>query len=295
MYILISKRVHKNILLSYSQHEVCSNVDQIKHSIIRECLKLTNLKDHLVVLSYADIGARTGLGSSGSFTVGLLHSLFGYIGKSVVKEELAELACHIQMNLLNQPSGKQDEYIATFGGINCFDITKNGKVTVTPLKISEYAKNKLQENLLFFDTGITRSASDILEDQKQSVNNMPEKIEHLKKIKELGFKTKQKLEEDNVDEFGLLMNDHWQEKKQTSNKISNDSIDMLYESAKKMGALGGKLIGAGGGGVLMLYVNNERVKKDIKREFLSKGMKEMLLPFESNGTQILINLSEGIQ
>jgi len=295
MYILVSKRVHPNILLSYSQYEICNTLQEINHPIIRECLNQTNLKDHLVVLSYADIGARTGLGSSGSFTVGLLNSLYGYLGKTIEKEELAELACHIQMNLLNQPTGKQDEYIATFGGLQCFDIAKNGKVTTYPLKISENSRNELEKNLIFFDTGLTRSASDILEDQKQVVNDIPEKIEHLKKIKNLGLRNKIELEKGNVDEFGYLMDEHWEEKKQTSKKISNASMDNLYSSVKKLGALGGKLIGAGGGGIFMLYTNDEQSKKDIRLEFLSKGMKEIFLPFEQSGTHNIVNLSEGVQ
>jgi D-glycero-alpha-D-manno-heptose-7-phosphate kinase len=295
MYILVSKRVHPDILLSYSQYEICDTAEKITHPIIKECLKQTNLNDHLVVLSYADIGARTGLGSSGSFTVGLLNSLYGYLGKTIEKEELAELACHIQMNSLNQPSGKQDEYIATYGGIQCFDIAKNGKVSVTPLQISEYSKNELEKNLLFFDTGLTRSASNILEDQKQTAHDIPEKIEHLRKIKNLGLRTKTELEKGNVDEFGHIMNEHWEAKKQTSQKISNSSIDKLYETTKKLGAYGGKLIGAGGGGIFMLYVNDKQSKKDIRREFLSHEMKEIFLPFESNGTNNIVNLSEGVQ
>lgn len=295
MYVLVSKRLHKNLLLSYSKPEMCTSLDEIQHPVIKECLKISHLYDHLAILSYADIPAKSGLGSSGSFTVGLLHALFAYQNKYVINEELAELACHVQMDILNEPSGKQDEYIATFGGLTCFDISKTGKVSTTPLKISNSVKQELENNLLFFDTGILRSASEVLTDQKIVIENEPEKIEHLRKIKEIGYSTKDALESGCIDEFGNLLHEHWQQKKKTSTKISNDDIDKKYDLAKDLGALGGKLIGAGGGGFLMFYVNTNESKTNIRKKFASLGMNEMKFPFESKGTKIILNLSEGVQ
>ena len=295
MYVLVSKRVHRDLLLSYSKSEMCSSLDEIEHPVIKECLKISNLKDHLAILSYADIPAKSGLGSSGSFTVGLLNAINAYQEKYVKNEELAELACHIQMNVLNEPSGKQDEYIATFGGLTCFDISKSGKVTSTPLQISNSTKQELENNLLFFDTGILRSANDILADQKIVSETEPEKIEHLRKIKDIGYRTKKVLESGNVDEFGTLLDEHWIQKKKTSKKISNPEIDTKYDLAKSLGALGGKLIGAGGGGFLMFYANTTSSKTNIRKKFSSLGMNEMKFPFESKGTKIMLNLSEGVQ
>lgn len=293
MYVIVSKRLHKNILLSYSKSEVCESLNDIQHPVIKECLKFTNLSDHLVILSYADITAQSGLGSSGSFTVGLLHSLLEYSGRYMAKSELAELACHIQMDILKQPSGKQDEYIATFGGISCFEIGKNGSVNVKPLSISDHAKETLQNNLLFFNTGIKRSATEVLSDQKQTVALNPENLEYLRKIKEIGMKIKTCLETDSVDDFGILMDEHWNEKKKTSKKITTTLIDKHYQTAKNLGALGGKVIGAGGGGYMMFYVNDKKSKTNIKKEFLSKGMTEIKFPFEAEGTKIILNLLEG--
>ena len=295
MYVLVSKRVHRDLLLSYSKSEMCSSLDDIQHPVIKECLKISNLADHLAILSYADIPAKSGLGSSGSFTVGLLNAINAYQNKYVRNEELAELACHIQMNILNEPSGKQDEYIAAFGGLTCFDISKTGKVTSTPLKISNSTKQQLENNLLFFDTGILRSASEVLTDQKVVFETEPEKIEYLRKIKDIGYRSKEVLESGHLDEFGYLLDEHWLQKKKTSKKISNNEIDKRYELAKTLGALGGKLIGAGGGGFLMFYANTDSSKTNIRKKFSSLGMNEMKFPFESKGTKIILDLSEGVQ
>jgi len=295
MYVLVARRVHRNILLSYSKSELCESVEDIKHEIIRECLKSTDLTDHLVVLSHAELGSEYGLGSSGSFTIGLLNSLFRYNQKKITKSELASLACHIQMDVLKQPSGKQDEHIAAFGGLMSFEIKRDGNVIAKPLVISSETKNTLQNNLLFFHTNITRSSAEVLKNQYENSLRDPEVFEHLNKIKDIGLKTKKCFEVGNVDEFGLLMNDHWYEKRKTSEKISNPLIDKQYERAKKLGALGGKIIGAGGGGLFMFYINNDDSKKNVRKEFNTLGMNEVKLPFEEKGSNIILNLSHGSQ
>ena len=295
MYVLVARRVHPNILLSYSKSELCERVEDIKHEIIRECLKSTNLTDHLVVLSHAELGSEYGLGSSGSFTVGLLNSLCKYNQKDMTKSELASFACRIQMDILKQPSGKQDEHIAAFGNMMSFEIKKDGNVVAKPLAISSKTKNTLQNNLLFFHTNITRSAADVLKNQHENSLRDPEVFEHMNKIKEIGLKTKKCFEIGNVDEFGLLMDEHWYEKRKTSEKISNPLIDRQYERAKNLGALGGKIIGAGGGGLFMFYVNNDDSKKNIRKEFSASGMNEIKLPFEEKGSNIILNLSHGSQ
>ena len=295
MYVLVARRVHPNILLSYSKSELCESVEDVKHEIIKECLKSTGLTDHLVVLSHAELGSEYGLGSSGSFTVGLLNSLFKYNQKDITDSELASLACHINMDILKQPSGKQDEHIAAFGNMMSFEIKKDGNVIAKPLAISSETRQTLQNNLLFFHTNITRSAAEVLQNQHENSLRDPEVFEHLNKIKEIGLKTKKYFENGDVDEFGLLMDEHWNEKRKTSEKISNQIIDKQYERAKTLGALGGKIFGAGGGGLFMFYVNNDESKNNIRKEFNSSGMNEIILPFEETGSNIILNLSHGSQ
>lgn len=289
-YVLVSNRYEKSIRASYSKTEICDSVSAIQHPIIRECLKITGISDHIEIISFADMPAQTGLGSSGSFTVGLLHSLLSHQRKDIVRKDLAELACRIEMDILKEPTGKQDQYIATFGNITCFDIKKNGEVEVAPLKISSHSKEVLETNLIFFDTGITRSASDVIKDQKQNSHKNSVNLDYLDQIKEIGYSIKKCLEEDNVDEFGRLMDEHWNAKKRTSSKISNTDIDKQYEKAKQLGALGGKIIGAGGGGFLMFYVKDDESKKNVRKEFIGLGLREVKMPFETEGTKIVLNL-----
>ena len=201
----------------------------------------------------------------------------------------------INMDILKQPSGKQDEHIAAFGNMMSFEIKKDGNVIAKPLAISSETRQTLQNNLLFFHTNITRSSAEVLQNQHENSLRDPEVFEHLNKIKEIGLKTKKYFENGNVDEFGLLMDEHWHEKRKTSEKISNQIIDKQYERAKNLGALGGKIIGAGGGGLFMFYVNNDESKNNIRKEFNSSGMNEIILPFEETGSNIILNLLHGSQ
>ena len=295
MYILVSNRYEKNIRISYSQTEICETIDEIRHPIVKECLRMLDLTDHIEIVSYADMPAQSGLGSSGSFTVGLLHSLLTFNRRDIIRKDLAEMACRIEMDILKEPVGKQDQYIAAFGNLSCFSIKKNGDVDVEPLKISDHAKETLENNLIFFDTGITRSASEVLRDQEDNSRKNPITVEYLNKIKEIGLSIKKCLENDDVDEFGNLMDVHWNEKKKTSSKISNSLIDKQYEQAKRNGALGGKIIGAGGGGFFMFYVKDREAKNSLRKEFISSGLKEVKMPFENEGSKIIFNLSSKFQ
>lgn len=295
IYILVSNRYEKNIRISYSQTEICETVDEIRHPIVKECLRMLDLTDHIEIVSYADMPAQSGLGSSGSFTVGLLHSLLTFNRQDIIRKDLAEMACRIEMDILKEPSGKQDQYIAAFGNLTCFTIKKNGDVDVEPLKISDYAKETLENNLIFFDTGITRSASEVLRDQKDNSHKNPISLEYLNRIKEIGLDIKKCLENEDVDEFGRLIDVHWDEKKKISSKISNSLIDKQYEVAKRNGALGGKIIGAGGGGFFMFYVKNRETKNSLRKEFISSGLKEVKMPFENEGSKIIFNLSSKFQ
>lgn len=290
VFITVSNHFEKIIKLNYSQTEICNSSKQVKHPIIREALNLFNINDHIEIGSVADLPAKSGLGSSGSFTVGLLNALYTHVGKNISRKQLADLACHIEMDLLKEPVGKQDQYIAAYGGFSCITINKQGDVRIVPLKISNETIQDLEHNLTFFYTGIMRSASEILNDQKKSSEKKDYSFDSLTKIKEIGLKIRRCLEKEDLDEFGRLIDEHWIEKKKTSRKISNNVFDNYYNIAKQNGALGGKIIGAGGGGFFMFYTNTRENKKKLRKEFIKLGLVESKMPFEPEGTKIIFNL-----
>ena len=290
IYVTVSKHFEKIIKLNYSKTEICTSPNQVKHPIVRESLKLLGINDHIEINSIADLPARSGLGSSGGFTVGLLNGLYCYLGKDITKKRLAETACHIEMDLLKEPVGKQDQYIASFGGFSCISINKQGYVHTIPLRISNESIQDLEHNLTFFYTGVLRSASKVLKDQKRSSEKNNSSLESLTRIKEIGYKIKKCLEADDLDEFGRLMDDHWKEKIKTSNEISNDVFNRYYDLAKRNGVLGGKIIGAGGGGFFMFYTNSREKKMNLRKEFIRCGLNEVRMPFELEGTKIILNL-----
>jgi D-glycero-alpha-D-manno-heptose-7-phosphate kinase len=252
VYITLHKTFQPGYILKYSLMEKTKTIEKIKHPIIRECLKSVNIKgNYLEITSMADIPAGTGLGSSGSFTTALLKALHTYKRNLVHPKELAEEACKIEINKLKEPIGKQDQYIAAYGGITCFEFKKDGKVKAYPLRIDKEVLYDLEDNLLLFFTGYTRSASGILREQHhKSKANDRAMISNLHFIKELGIESKKALEKGNLKKFGELMNIHWQHKKERSSSMSNERINKWYDLALNNGALGGKLIGAGGGGFL---------------------------------------------
>lgn len=291
MYIIVSHRFEKDFRISYSETEICDSVSKIKHPIVREALKITKFEEPIEIISVSNVPARTGLGSSGSFTVGLLHALYSYQKKDIIRKDLAEIACHIEIDLLKEPIGKQDQYAAAFGGLCCLTLDKTGRVTVKSLNISEETKDDLENRLVFIYTGLTRSASDILQDVQKKKSNPSD--EYLLKIKEIGHETMKSLEKGDLDNFGRLMHQHWEEKKRTSNKISSGKIDKYYKMALDSGALGGKVIGAGGGGFLMFYCNDNISKKNLIRKFQAQGLEDVKFRFEPDGSKIISDMTGG--
>jgi D-glycero-alpha-D-manno-heptose-7-phosphate kinase len=289
VYLVVKHRFDEEIRLSYSITEIVKSIDDIRHSMVREALRLLELRSHLEIVSMADVPAETGLGSSGSFTVSLLHALHAFKDENPSRHKLAEEACFLGMEILKEPSGVQDPYIAAFGGFKCLDIAKDGRVNVSNLKLAEHAIHELQNNMLFFYTGIKRSSALVLQDQRSSIQEAGSKaLDAMHRIKEIGFKVRQALEKGDLSEFGKLQNEHWLAKKETSSKISDDLIDRYYEKGLKNGALGGKLMGAGGGGFLMFYCENN---KDRLRKIMAKeGLSEVRFGFEREGSKIVINL-----
>src|SRR5436190_10526695 len=286
VYVLIHSRFVDGFLLKYSQLEETSSIDEIRHPIIREALRLVDIRvRNLEITSMADIPSGTGLGSSGSFTTALLKGLHTYRKNLIHPAQLAEQACHVEIDLLKEPIGKQDQYIAAYGGVTCFEFGKDGSVTAAPLGISEETLFNLEDNLLLFFTGYSRSASSILKEQddksRQADGDMTKNLHF---IRELGFSSKQALENGDVEEFGRLMNVHWEHKKRRSSGMSNGSIDTWYDCAMANGALGGKLIGAGGGGFLMFYAADKTGLRHAMRE---QGLKEVRFRFDFEGTRII--------
>ncbi|MBA3995427.1 MAG: galactokinase [Cyanobacteria bacterium DS2.3.42] len=286
VYVMVNESWHDEYVIKYSQLERAKNVADIKHPIVRAALEWFEMGPNLEIASIADIPQGTGLGSSGSFTTGLLKALHAYKKNDWLSpSELAEQACHVEIELLREPVGKQDQYISAFGGLTCFEIGVDGKVDAYPAKISEDTLSRLEENLAIFFTGYSRSASELLANQdersKQSDSVM---IENLHKTKALGRSIKEALESGETRRFGELMHEHWTCKKKRSTGMSNNRIDELYEVAMKNGAFGGKLVGAGGGGFLMFYSE----EKSKLREAMNKaGAKEMRFRFDFSGTSLI--------
>jgi D-glycero-alpha-D-manno-heptose-7-phosphate kinase len=286
VYITISEAFWPQIRLKYSKMEEVETVDQIHHPIIREAMKLTGVTGpYLDIVSLSDIPAGTGLGSSGSFTTALLRALHTMNRHFVSPQELAEQACHIEIDLLQEPVGKQDQYIASFGGITSFEFAPDDSVIVKPLKIPSDALANLEDNLLLFFTGSSRSASEILRDQdSKSKSDSSEMLANLHFTKQLGLESRDALEAGDLRKFAELMATHWEHKKRRSPGMSSGPIDELYQLGRANGALGGKLVGAGGGGFLMLYTED---KTRLRQAMRGAGLREVRLQFDFAGTTIV--------
>lgn len=286
VYITLHQTFVEEAIIKYSQTERVRSVEEIRHPLIREALLLTGVPPAgLEIASMSDIPAGTGLGSSGSFTTALLEALHTHKKRIVPKHELAEQACHIEINLAQEPVGKQDQYIAAFGGITCFDFLPDDRVQVNTLHLSSEALANLEDNLLLFFTGYTRSASQILADQHSRTLSMDqEMIDNLHFVKELGYRSRRALESGDLRQFAEIMHVHWEHKKKRSGAMSNGSIDEYYELGRANGALGGKLIGAGGGGFLMFYTED---KTRLRRAMRAAGLREVRLRFDFQGTTVV--------
>lgn len=284
VHILLNKRFESSIRLSYSKTEIVDNVEDIEHNIFREALKYFNIDKNIEIVSMADVPSNCGLGTSSTFTVALLNALFAFKRNYVSLSKLAETACHIEIDVLKEPIGKQDQYVAAYGGFNAYYFNQDGTVDIEPINISDGALMELQSNLFLFYLSKSRFASNVLKDQNTKVlENDSQVIERLHKIKEIGFYTKKIFEAGKINEFGELLNEHWKVKKGLSNKISDSTIDEIYDVALKNGALGGKVVGAGGGGFLLFYCPHNKIKFLEAMEKLS--LKPTWFTFEKEGAK----------
>ena len=288
VYATVMRPFEPGIYLKYSSLEQVKNVNEVKHPIIREALSELSLRTPQVeITTLADIPSGTGLGSSGSFTTALLKALFSHYRKNIHPKELAELACKIEIEKLGEPIGKQDQYIAAYGGLTSFTFNPDGSVIAEPLLISTETLHNLEDNLLLFFTGISRSASSILSDQdKKSKSKDSSMIDNLHFIKDLGYRSRDALLAGETNKFGELMHEHWEHKRSRSQGMTNEFINNAYETAMNNGAIGGKLVGAGGGGFLMFYANDKTKLRNAMREL---GLDEVRFQFDFEGTKVILS------
>ncbi|MDR1051722.1 MAG: galactokinase [Deltaproteobacteria bacterium] len=288
VYVTVLRPFTEGIYLKYSQLENVKTVGEVQHRLIREALAMLGLKTpQIEITTLADIPAGTGLGSSGSFTTALLKALHAHRRHILLPEDLAEKACHIEIERLGEPVGKQDQYIAAYGGLTCFTFNPDDTVEARPLALPIDALFELEDNLLLFFTGYTRSAGELLQDQhSRSQKNDPAMLENLHYVKDLGFRSKERLERGDVAGFGKLMHEHWENKKKRSGGMSNERIDHCYEVGRQNGAVGGKLVGAGGGGFLMFLAED---KSRLRKAMLQEGLEELRFSFDFEGTKVVLS------
>lgn len=290
IHILVNRRFEDNTRVSYSKTEIAESVDQIEHPIVREALKFLGVGPGLEIISIADLPANTGLGSSSSFTVGLLHALHALKGESVSPQQLAEEAFHIEVERLGEPIGKQDQYLAAYGGITALEIDRDGSVCAGPLTVSEEVVERLENDLLLFYTGVKRKAGDILIGQSKAASEGKGEVTGaLHEIKGIGRQVMQTLRDGDLLRFGELLHLHWEVKKQMSKKISSNHLDRWYDLARQNGAVGGKVMGAGGGGFFMFYCNGND-KDHLRRVLSAEGLRCLRFSLAPQGSKVMVNL-----
>ena len=286
VYVTVNESFRRRISLKYSKVEDVATVDEVEHPVIREALRLLNISGSVDIDTISDIPQGTGMGSSGSFTTALLKALHLFRRETLTRQQLAEEAFHIEHDILGQHCGRQDQYIAAIGGLTCFTFEQNG-VTYRPLRVDPETLANLEDSLLLFFTGYARSASSILADQDvKSQQSDAVMLENLHYTKLLGFKSRGALETGDLPLFGSLLHEHWIHKRARSGGMSNSNIDELYQLALDNGALGGKLVGAGGGGFLMFYTEN---KSQLRRAMRRVCLREVRICFDFGGTEVMVH------
>jgi D-glycero-alpha-D-manno-heptose-7-phosphate kinase len=286
VHIMVNKRFNETIRLSYSRTEIVTEASQIEHDIFREALNYLDITKQIEIVSVADIPASCGLGTSSAFSVALLNGLYAYKKQYISSEQIAKSACHIELDVLAQPIGKQDQYAAAFGGFKAYWFEKDGSVTVEDVNLNEGALRDLQNNILLFYLKSERSAGSVLKSQDSKTKDGDgETVERLHKIKQLGLYTRQVFEKGKISEFGEILHEHWLTKRGLCEKVSNSFIDEMYDLARKNGAIGGKVVGAGGGGFLLLYCPGN--KSVLVSAMAKAGLEPMWFFFEKEGAKIV--------
>jgi D-glycero-alpha-D-manno-heptose-7-phosphate kinase len=293
MFINLNRPIVDDLVrVKYSKSEIVSHRNELQHEIAKEAMQMMEIDKALEIVSMADVPAGTGLGSSSCYAVGLLNGLHTMKREYVSLQTLAEEACNLEINRLGKPIGKQDQYMAAFGGLTVIEIEKDGNVKVKKADVPEEIVGDLNRNLLMFYTNTQRDANEILSEQSKGAKEEKKNVvENMHFIKELGYKILDATESGNITDIGLLFDEHWQHKKKISAKMSNPHFDRIYEIAKENGALGGKISGAGGGGFFLFYVEEKHGK--FRTVMKSLGLREMKYRFDFEGTKVLVNFMDG--
>jgi len=285
VFVIVKERFDEKIYVNYSQKEIVDRVDDLKHELVREAMRVTGVERGIEITTLADVpSAGTGLGSSSSVTVGVLQALYTFQGRIVEYDTLARQACEIEIERCGKPIGKQDQYIAAFGGMRLFRFLPDDSVQTVPLALSLPLSQRLNRNLLLFYTNSTRSAGSVLAEQQ---NNIPARLAFLNEMRAIAERGRACLYQGELDEFGRLLHESWELKKGLASGVSNEALDALYTTARQAGALGGKIAGAGGGGFLLLYCPLD--KQDAVREAL-RHLRELPFAFERDGSKVIFNV-----
>jgi len=293
MFINLNRPIVDDLVrVKYSKSEIVSHRNELQHDIAKEAMQMMEIDKALEIVSMADVPAGTGLGSSSCYAVGLLNGLHTMKREYVSLQTLAEEACNLEINRLGKPIGKQDQYMAAFGGLTVLEIEKDGNVKVKKAEVPEEIVGDLNRNLLMFYTNTQRDANEILSEQsKGAKEEKKDVVESMHFIKDLGYKILDAAESGNITDIGLMFDEHWQHKKKISTKMSNPHFDKIYEVAKENGALGGKISGAGGGGFFLFYVEEKHGK--FRTVMKSLGLREMKYRFDFEGSKVLVNFMDG--
>jgi D-glycero-alpha-D-manno-heptose-7-phosphate kinase len=283
IFVTIKERFDDKLRVGYTRTEIVDQLDEINHELIRESLRKTGVNKGVEIVTMGDIPAGSGLGSSSTVTVGALHAMHAYLDTPVPKEQLAEEACDIEVNILGKPIGYQDQYIAAFGGLRFIEFQSNGHIATEMVNLAPEIQNRLSENILLFFTGVTRKAESILTEQKVNIGS---RLPILRQLKQMAYQARESLCAGSIDDIGHLLHESWQLKKQLANGISNAELEDSYQRAKDAGAYGGKVTGAGGGGFLMLYCPLEH--RDNVRSALGH-LRELPFHLEPYGTKVIFN------
>jgi D-glycero-alpha-D-manno-heptose-7-phosphate kinase len=288
VWVTVMRPFTPGIYLKYSKIEYVDAAANIEHPIVREAFQMMGIAaPQHEITTLADIPAGTGLGSSGSFTTALFKALYSFERRLLLPGELARISCELEIERLGRAVGKQDQYIAAYGGITCFDFHKDGSVSAQPLHLSQSTLHALEDNLLLFFTGFSRNASDILADQDSRTRRADAAmVDNLHYVKELGARSRRALETGAPEAFGDLMHEHWEHKRRRSSGMSNPQIDAWYELGRRSGAIGGKLVGAGGGGFLLFYAGD---RGKLRTAMTEAGLQEVRFRFEFEGTRVVVS------
>lgn len=289
IYLALHRRFEDNIRLAYSKTEQVESLEQIEHPIFREAMRMVGIDKGVEIFSMADVPANSGLGSSSSFTVALLNALHAYRREYVDTKTLAAEACKVEIDILKEPIGKQDQYIAAFGGITAFTFAKDGSVEVERVRIKNEVADELESNLTIFFSGVERRASSVLSEQAKTIaSNKDDAVQRMHRIKAIGYETKKLLEEGRIDDFGALLHEHWENKRKLASNMTDPTLDEHYATARKAGAIGGKLMGAGGGGFFMFYTRPAD-KRAVHDALVARGLRPLRFRFDHDGARLVAN------